>query len=136
MTGNLAKGAESVRSAGLKIAWHNHDFEYRKLSDGSRPIDHLFAAPGLAWQDSRTRPYVDTLVAAVRALSSAERVRLLGWMLAVALVTRAVLYVVSGAQLTMTTLVVWGMVMAVAAIMMAAAHPVANAWDDWNARRL
>jgi sugar phosphate isomerase/epimerase len=43
---SLAKGAESVRSAGLKVAWHNHDFEYRKLSDGSRPIDHLFAAAG------------------------------------------------------------------------------------------
>jgi sugar phosphate isomerase/epimerase len=42
----LAKGADKVSVAGLKVAWHNHDFEYFKLSDGSRPIDHLLAAAG------------------------------------------------------------------------------------------
>lgn len=42
----LATGAQSVRSAGLRVAWHNHDFEYQTLSDGSRPIDHLLDAAG------------------------------------------------------------------------------------------
>ena len=28
----LAEGAGKVRSAGLRVAWHNHDFEYRRCS--------------------------------------------------------------------------------------------------------
>jgi len=42
----LAKGAERAKKAGLRVAWHNHDFEYHPLPDGSRPIDHLLAAAG------------------------------------------------------------------------------------------
>ena len=43
---NLAKAAEPVNAAGLRLAWHNHDFEYRPLPDGTRPIDHLLEAAG------------------------------------------------------------------------------------------
>lgn len=43
---SLARGAEKAKAAGLRVAWHNHDFEYFPLADGSRPIDHLFAAAG------------------------------------------------------------------------------------------
>ena len=42
----LAEGAEKVKRQGLRVAWHNHDFEYIPLPDGSRPIDHLLAAGG------------------------------------------------------------------------------------------
>lgn len=42
----LAKGADDVAPHGLQVAWHNHDFEYRPLPDGSRPIDHLLGAAG------------------------------------------------------------------------------------------
>ncbi len=42
----LAEGAERVKSAGLHVAWHNHEFEYRLFGDGSRPIDHLLASAG------------------------------------------------------------------------------------------
>lgn len=42
----LAKGAELAKAEGLKLAWHNHDFEYFALRDGSRPIDHLLAEAG------------------------------------------------------------------------------------------
>ena len=42
----LAKGAAVARAAGLRLAWHNHEFEYRLLSDGSRPIDHLWSEGG------------------------------------------------------------------------------------------
>ena len=35
-----------MNTAGLRLAWHNHDFEYRPLPDGTRPIDHLFDAAG------------------------------------------------------------------------------------------
>jgi sugar phosphate isomerase/epimerase len=42
----LGAGAEKANAAGLKVAWHNHDFEFMKLSDGSRPIDHIFASAG------------------------------------------------------------------------------------------
>lgn len=42
----LAEGAEAAKPHGLKVAWHNHDFEYYPLPDGSRPIDHIFDAGG------------------------------------------------------------------------------------------
>lgn len=37
----LARTAEAVKAAGLTLGYHNHDFEYAALADGSRPIDHL-----------------------------------------------------------------------------------------------
>lgn len=40
----LALGAQKAAPHGLKVAWHNHDFEYRPLPDGTRPIDHILAA--------------------------------------------------------------------------------------------
>lgn len=40
----LAQGAERAARHGLKVAWHNHDFEYVPLADGSRPIDHILGA--------------------------------------------------------------------------------------------
>ena len=42
----LASGAAAAKPHGLKVAWHNHDFEYYPLPDGSRPIDHIFTAGG------------------------------------------------------------------------------------------
>ncbi|MBO9591043.1 sugar phosphate isomerase/epimerase [Devosia sp.] len=42
----LARGATQAGSHGLKVAWHNHDFEYVPLPDGTRPIDHIFEAGG------------------------------------------------------------------------------------------
>lgn len=44
----LAKGADAAAPHGLQVAWHNHDFEFVALPDGSRPIDHIFAAGGPA----------------------------------------------------------------------------------------
>lgn len=37
----LATGADRARPHGLRVAWHNHDFEFVPLQDGSRPIDHI-----------------------------------------------------------------------------------------------
>jgi sugar phosphate isomerase/epimerase len=42
----LAKGAAAAKPYGLKVAWHNHDFEFVALPDGSRPIDHILAEGG------------------------------------------------------------------------------------------
>jgi sugar phosphate isomerase/epimerase len=42
----LAKGAELAAPHGLSVAWHNHDFEFIPLSDGTRPIDHIFETGG------------------------------------------------------------------------------------------
>lgn len=39
----LAEGAAKAAGRGLQVAWHNHDFEYAKLPDGTRPIDHILA---------------------------------------------------------------------------------------------
>ncbi len=36
-------------SAGLRFAWHNHDFEFRPLKDGSLPIEHLLG-DRLQWE--------------------------------------------------------------------------------------
>jgi len=40
----LARGAEAAARHDLVVAWHNHDFEYAPLPDGSRPIDHILGA--------------------------------------------------------------------------------------------
>ncbi len=37
----LGETAATVNAAGLGLGYHNHDFEYAALADGSRPIDHL-----------------------------------------------------------------------------------------------
>jgi sugar phosphate isomerase/epimerase len=37
----MAVAAGKARAAGLGLGYHNHDFEYATLADGSRPIDHL-----------------------------------------------------------------------------------------------
>ena len=44
--GKLAKGAAAAKPHGLKVAWHNHDFEFVALKDGSRPIDHILDEGG------------------------------------------------------------------------------------------
>ena len=43
---SLGVGAEAAKKEGLKVAWHNHDFEYHRLEDRSRPIDILLEAAG------------------------------------------------------------------------------------------
>lgn len=40
----LARAAEIVARDGLRLAWHNHEFEFRLLPDGTRPIDHMLGA--------------------------------------------------------------------------------------------
>lgn len=39
----LGKIAEKVNDAGLDFAWHNHDFEFQRLADGSMPIEHILS---------------------------------------------------------------------------------------------
>ncbi len=46
----LAKGAEHAAKHGLVVAWHNHDFEFRALPDGSRPIDHILAPEAVKFE--------------------------------------------------------------------------------------
>jgi sugar phosphate isomerase/epimerase len=46
----LAEHAGYLAAAGLKLGWHNHDFEYAKLPDGSRPIDHILAPNGVRFE--------------------------------------------------------------------------------------
>lgn len=47
---DLARGAEAAARHGLSVAWHNHDFEYLPLPDGSRPIDHILAPDGVMFE--------------------------------------------------------------------------------------
>jgi sugar phosphate isomerase/epimerase len=50
----LEKADEVCAPHGVRVAWHNHDFEFRPLADGSMPITHLIGEnllwePDLAW---------------------------------------------------------------------------------------
>ncbi|MDW5313339.1 sugar phosphate isomerase/epimerase [Rhizobium sp. PL01] len=47
----LEKAGKPFRDAGLDFGWHNHDFEFVALADGSIPQDHIFAGgPNLSWE--------------------------------------------------------------------------------------
>lgn len=46
----LATGAAVVAEHGLGVLWHNHAFEYQALPDGTRPIEHILAAPGVLFE--------------------------------------------------------------------------------------
>lgn len=37
----LKAAAAPIIAAGIPVAWHNHDFEYTALEDGSMPIQHI-----------------------------------------------------------------------------------------------
>lgn len=45
----LAAIGEKVRKAGRGFAWHNHDFEFVALPDGSFPIEHILTE-GVKWE--------------------------------------------------------------------------------------
>ena len=46
----LSKAARWFEAKGLRFAWHNHDFEFINLSDGSMPIEHILA-DGVLWEN-------------------------------------------------------------------------------------
>ncbi|MEM7046841.1 MAG: sugar phosphate isomerase/epimerase [Pseudomonadota bacterium] len=47
----LYGAGEPLREAGIGFGWHNHDFEFVPLADGSLPIDHLLGTePRLEWE--------------------------------------------------------------------------------------
>lgn len=42
---------EKVKAAGFGFGWHNHDFEFAALADGSLPMQHILdSAPGIDWE--------------------------------------------------------------------------------------
>ena len=50
----LAKVGETAKKAGYGFAWHNHDFEFKTLADGSVPQEHILsAAPDIGWEMRR-----------------------------------------------------------------------------------
>lgn len=49
--GKLADLQRSLSAEGIRLAWHNHDFEFAKTADGLFPLDLIFeGAPTLLWQ--------------------------------------------------------------------------------------
>jgi sugar phosphate isomerase/epimerase len=47
----LAKVGERAKKDGYGFAWHNHDFEFKTLADGSAPQEHILAAaPDIGWE--------------------------------------------------------------------------------------
>lgn len=150
-------GRESVVAAMIRAAWrrlrafdaavaraaadkdgHGDDERLRAVLRGSRvfnAVDRLFAAPALAWEESRARSAYESTKGAFLALPLWQRVRLLGWMVLVALATRVGLYLFSRAPVTTVTVILWTLVALAGALMMASPRPVAAAWTDWRARR-
>ena len=68
----LAQIEARLSSAGLRFAWHNHDFEFRPLADGSLPIEHLLGdrllwEADLAWVDRAAGPTRGTGWSAIAA---------------------------------------------------------------------
>lgn len=49
--GRLQAASAPYKAAGLGFGWHNHDFEFVALPDGTFPQDHIFAGgPDLEWE--------------------------------------------------------------------------------------
>ncbi|MBS3651226.1 sugar phosphate isomerase/epimerase [Pseudaminobacter sp. 19-2017] len=47
----LAAVSQRAKDAGFDFAWHNHDFEFKPLPDGSTPQARIFeGAPDLGWE--------------------------------------------------------------------------------------
>lgn len=47
----LQSAGAPLRAAGLGFGWHNHDFEFAPLADGTRPLDALLSdGPDLEWE--------------------------------------------------------------------------------------
>ena len=47
----LQAAGEKIRAAGLTYGWHNHDFEFKALGDGSVPMDLILkGGPDLTWE--------------------------------------------------------------------------------------
>ena len=47
----LGKVGENATKAGFDFAWHNHDFEFKPLADGSLPQKLMLdAAPDIGWE--------------------------------------------------------------------------------------
>ena len=47
----LQEMSKPYKDAGYEFGWHNHDFEFVKLSDGSLPIERIFeGAPDISWE--------------------------------------------------------------------------------------
>jgi sugar phosphate isomerase/epimerase len=47
----LGDVAKALREEGYGFGWHNHDFEFKKLKDGSLPIDRIFeGGPMVDWE--------------------------------------------------------------------------------------
>lgn len=47
----LARAGKPLQDAGIGFAWHNHDFEFAALPDGSVPMTHILeAAPEIGWE--------------------------------------------------------------------------------------
>jgi sugar phosphate isomerase/epimerase len=47
----LQKMSKPFKDAGYDFGWHNHDFEFVALADGSLPIEQIYAGgPDLSWE--------------------------------------------------------------------------------------
>lgn len=137
------QGVEAVDRAVARAAADKDDRDdderLRAVLRGSRvfnAVDRAFAAPAIAWRHSRARTLYESTASAFLALELWQRVRLLGWMLTVALATRILLYLFSRAPVTAVTLLLWALAASAAAIMMAVPQPVAAAWTDWRRRHM
>ena len=91
-------------------------------------IERFFVVTARAWQASAAKHAFDRSVA---PLDTAQRVRLIGWIVFVAAITHAGLGF-STLRESWRARLVWALMLAIGATMVAACRPVAAAWRNWR----
>lgn len=98
-------------------------------------IDWALTVPQTAWQSSAVARTVEPVIREIRAMELWQKVRLIGWMLAVGLLAHAISYVLVGGPISRVTLAAWAGTAVVAAAMMAWSREIAAAWMERVGRR-
>lgn len=99
-------------------------------------MERCLALPSVAWRHAAAGGRVQAALRQARALEPWQRVRLLGWMLFVAVLTYRLLVGFSDPSIRSVDLIVWGGTLALAVGVMWRCRKVASAWVHWVDARL
>ena len=94
-------------------------------------VERCLALPSAAWRHAAAGECVQAALRQIRALELWQRVRLIGWMLFVAVLTYRLLVGFSDPSIRSVDLIVWGGMLALAVGMMWGCRDVALAWVHW-----
>ncbi len=94
-------------------------------------VERCLTLPSVAWRHATTGGCVEAALHQARALEPWQRVRLIGWMLFVAVLTYRLLVGFSDPSIRSVDLIVWGGMLALALGLMWGCRDVALAWVHW-----